>query len=104
MNTIPYASVIKSLQYAQVCTLPHLAFVTGILGRYQDNLGIEHWRMVKKAKALCYVQDTKALMLTYGRFDSLDIEGYSGSDFVGDVDDRKSISGYVFTLTKGAKP
>jgi hypothetical protein len=51
MNTIPYASVIKSLQYAQVCTLPHLAFVTGILGRYQDNLGIEHWRMVKKAKA-----------------------------------------------------
>ena len=38
-------------------------------------------------------------MLTYRRSDSLHLEGYSDSDFVGDVDDRKSISGYVFTLT-----
>ena len=53
--------------------------------------------MVKKA--LRYVQGTKGLMLTYRRSDSLEIEGYSDSDFVGDIDDRKSTSGYVFTLT-----
>jgi hypothetical protein len=41
-------------------------------------------------------------MLTYRRSDSLEIEEYSDSDFAGDVDDRKSTSGYVFTLTKGA--
>ena len=34
-------------------------------------------------------------MLTYRRSDSLEIEGYSDSDFVGDIDDRKSTSGYV---------
>jgi hypothetical protein len=39
---IPYASVVKSLMYAQVCTHPDLAFVTGMLGRYQKNLGIDH--------------------------------------------------------------
>ena len=71
-----------------MCTRPDLAFVTGILGRYQSNPGIEHWRMVKKA--LCYLQGTKGLMLTYRRSDSLHIEGYSDLDFVGDVDDRKS--------------
>ena len=41
-------------------------------------------------------------MLTYRRSDSLEIEGYSDSDFVGDIDDRKSMSGYVFTLASGA--
>ena len=56
--------------------------------------------MVKKA--LRYVQGINGLMLTYRRFDSLHLEGYSDSDFAGDVDDRKSTSGYVFTLVGGA--
>jgi hypothetical protein len=100
MKAVPYASVVESLQYAQVCTRPDLAFVTGILGRYQGNPGIDHWRMVKKA--LRYVQGTKGLMLTYRRSDSLEIEGYSDADFAGDVDDKKFTSCYIFTLAKGA--
>ena len=54
--------------------------------------------MVKKA--LRYVQGTKGLMLTYKRFDSLHIEGYSDSDYA--EDDRKSTLGYIFTLVGGA--
>ena len=42
MKAVSYASAVGSLQYAQVCTRPDLAFVTRILGRYQSNLGIEH--------------------------------------------------------------
>ena len=53
-------------------------------------------------KALRYVQGTKGLMLTYKRSDSLEIRGYSDADFAGDRDDRKSTSGYVFTLAGGA--
>jgi hypothetical protein len=34
MKAVPYASAIGSLQYAQVCTRPDLAFVTGLLGRF----------------------------------------------------------------------
>jgi hypothetical protein len=100
MKTVPYASAVGSVQYAQVCTRPDLAFVTGILGRFQSNPGIEHWKMVKKA--LRYVQGTKDLILTCRRFEFLVIEGYSNSDFAGDKDDRKSTSGYVFTLAGGA--
>ena len=36
MKTIPYASAVGSLQYAQVCTRPDLAFVTELLGRFQE--------------------------------------------------------------------
>jgi len=56
--------------------------------------------MVKKA--LRYVRGTTGLMLTYRKSETLEIEGYSDSDFAGDADDRKSTSGYIFTLAKGA--
>jgi hypothetical protein len=38
----------------------------------------------------------------YRRSDSLYIEGYLDLDFARNVDDRKSTSGYVFTLAVGA--
>ena len=41
-------------------------------------------------------------MLTYRRCDSLEIKEYSDVDFAGDRDDRKSTSGYIFTLAGGA--
>jgi hypothetical protein len=97
MKAVPYASAVGSLQYTQVCTRPDLAFVTGLLGRFQSNPGIEHWRLVKKA--LRYLQGTKCLMLSYKRSDSLQIVGYSDSNYAGD--DRKSTSGYIFTLVGG---
>ena len=100
MKGVPYASAVGSLQYAQMCTRPDLAFITGVLGRYQDNPGLEHWKMVKKA--LRYAQGTKDYMLIYRRSDSLEIKGYSDADFAGDRDDRKSTSGYIFTLAGGA--
>ena len=94
IKMVPYASAVGSLQYAQVCTRPDFTFVTGLLHRFQSNPGIEHWKLVKKV--LRYLQGTKGLMMTYRRSDSLHIVGYSDSDYTGD--NRKSISGYVFTL------
>ena len=41
-------------------------------------------------------------MLTYRRSDTLEIEEYSDADFAEDIDNRKSTSGYVFTLAGGA--
>ena len=84
--------------FLTVCTRPDLAFVTGLLSRYQSNPEIEHWKLAKKV--LWYLQGTKGLMLTYRRSNSLHIEGYTDSDYAGD--DRKSTSGYIFTLAGGA--
>jgi hypothetical protein len=41
-------------------------------------------------------------MLTYERSDSLEIVGYSDSDFAGCLDTDRSTSGYVFKLAGGA--
>jgi hypothetical protein len=100
MKSIPYTSIIGSIMYAQVCTRPDLAFVTGMLGRYQSNPGLDHWKASKKA--LRYLQGTKNLMLTYKKSDNLEVVGYSDADFAGCVDSKKSTSGYIFTLAGGA--
>jgi hypothetical protein len=100
MKSVSYASVVGSLMYAQVCTRSDLAFVTGMLDRYQKKLGISHWNEIKKD--LRYIQGTKGLMLTYKRSDSLEIVGYSDSDFAGCLDTDRSTSGYVFKLAGGA--
>jgi hypothetical protein len=43
MKSVPYASAVGSLMYAQVCTRPDLTFVTGMLDRYQKNPGVSYW-------------------------------------------------------------
>ena len=48
------------------------------------------------------MKGTTGLMMRYRKSESLEIEGYSDSDFAGDADDRKSTSGYIFTLAKGS--
>jgi hypothetical protein len=48
MKVITYASAVGSLIYAQVYTRPDLAFVTGVLCRYQKNPNKPHWDGAKK--------------------------------------------------------
>ena len=86
--------------YAQVCTRPDIAFAVGMLGRYQSNPGIDHWKAAKKV--MRYLQGTKDYMLMYRRTDHLEVEGYSDSDFAGCIDSRKSTSGFIFMLAGGA--
>ena len=42
MKGIPFASIIRSLMYAQNCTKLDITFAVGILDRYQSNLGLDH--------------------------------------------------------------
>ncbi|GJS01209.1 putative RNA-directed DNA polymerase [Tanacetum coccineum] len=73
MRRIPYASVIGSLTYAQVCA----------------------------KKVLRYLQRTKEYKLTYTITDNLEVIGYSDSDFAKCKDTSRSAVGYIFMLSGG---
>ena len=75
MEKVPYASVVGSLMYAQVCTRPDIAFVVNALGRYLSNPGLNNWKAV--TKVMRYLQGTKDYMLIYKRSDQLEVTGYS---------------------------
>ena len=78
MENIPYAFVVRSLMYAQTCTRPNISFAVGMLGRYQSNPGLDHWKASKKV--LRYLQRTKDHMLTYRKSGHLEVIGYTDSD------------------------
>ena len=98
MKAVPYSLIVGSLMYAQVCTHPDIAFVVGVLGRYLSDPGQSHWKVAKKV--LRYLQSTKDLMLTYRHTDTLEVVGFSDSNYVGYVDDKKSTSYYIFMMAE----
>ncbi|XP_073030772.1 secreted RxLR effector protein 161-like [Primulina eburnea] len=100
MKNIPYASAVGSLMYAQVYTRPDIAFVVGMLGRYQSNPCLGHWKVVKKV--MRYLEGTKDYILMFKRTENLEVIGYSHSYYAGCIDSRKSTSGYIFMLAGGA--
>ena len=51
---------------------------------------------------LKYLRRTKNLFLIFGESSELQIEGYIDSDFISDLDDKKSTLGYVFACNGGA--
>ena len=99
MKEISYSSIEGSLMYAQVCTCPDIAFFVSMLGRYLSDTGQSHWKAAKKV--LRYLQGAKDLMLTYRRTDTLEVVGFSDSDYAGCVDDKKSTSCYIFMMVEG---
>ena len=99
MRKVPYALAVGSLMYAMLCTRPDFSHAVSVTSRYQSNPGMDHWIAMKNI--LKYLRRTKDMFLIYGGGE-LRVDGYTNSDFQTDVDDRKSTSGYVFTLNGGA--
>ena len=99
MSRVPYASAVGSLMYAMVCTRPDIAHAVGTVSRFLSNPGREHWNAVKWI--LRYLHGTVDMKLCFGG-DKPTLMGYSDSDMAGDIDSRKSTSGYLIKFAGGA--
>jgi len=99
MKRVPYASAVGSLMYAMVCTRPDIAHAVGTVSRFLSNPGREHWNAVKWI--LRYLCGTTSLRLCFGG-DKPTLVGYTDSDMAGDIDSRKSTSGYLIKFAGGA--
>ena len=112
-----YQSLIGSLMYLVVGTRPDIAFAVATLSKFNSKPNKIHFTAAKRI--LRYLKQTKSLALTYrtnlsefhpdlGSLPNAlpprpyDLLGFSDSDYAGDSNDRKSTSGYVFTLAGGA--
>ena len=57
MSRIPYASTVRSIMYAMICTRLDVAYSLGVMSRYQSDLDEKHWKIVKVI--LNYLRNTK---------------------------------------------
>jgi hypothetical protein len=85
--------------YVMVSRRLDISHAVGVVGRYMENPGKEHWAAVKWV--LWYLRGTRDYCITYNGGCEL-VCGYVDYDFVGDLDKMRSTSGYVFTLAGGA--
>src|SRR3954466_15382926 len=95
MSKTPYASAIGSMMYDMLCTRPDIAYAISLTRRYQSDPGVDHWIAVKNI--LKYLRRTKDMVLSYGGYEQLIVNGYTDASWNIDPDDSKSQSGYVFT-------
>uniref|UniRef100_A0A7N2R0F3 Integrase catalytic domain-containing protein n=1 Tax=Quercus lobata TaxID=97700 RepID=A0A7N2R0F3_QUELO len=95
MSKVPYASAIGSLMYAMVYTRPDIAHAVGVVSRFMSRPGKQHWEAVKWI--LRYLKGSLDTCLCFTGA-SLKLQGYVNADFAGDIDSRKSTTGFVFTL------
>ncbi|CAM8885712.1 unnamed protein product [Rhodiola kirilowii] len=96
MSRVPYSSAVGSLMYAMVCTRPDIAHAVSVVSRFMGQPGKEHWQAVKRI--FRYLRGTSNVGLIYGSDSQCLVTGYTYSDYAGDVDSRRSMTGYVFTL------
>ncbi|KAH9753523.1 hypothetical protein KPL71_015101 [Citrus sinensis] len=99
MSRVPYASAVGSLMFVMICTRPDIAQAVGAVSRYMANPSGEHWIVVKRI--MRYIKGTSDVALCYGGSE-FTVRGYVDSDFAGDLDKRKSTTGYMFTLAGAA--
>ncbi|GJV57429.1 retrotransposon protein, putative, ty1-copia subclass [Tanacetum coccineum] len=102
MQNVPYASAVGSIMYVVRCTRPDVAFAQNITSRFQQNPGESHWTAVKNI--LKYLRNTKDMFLVYGGNPEaeLRVDCYCNAGFETDIDDMKSLTGYVFILNGSA--
>ncbi|KAG8497798.1 hypothetical protein CXB51_007413 [Gossypium anomalum] len=95
MSHVPYSSAVGSLMYVMVCSRPDLSYAVSAVSRYMANPGKEHWKAVQWI--LRYLRGTTDVCLQFGRTKD-GVIGYVDADFAGDLDRRRSLTGYVFTI------
>ena len=98
ISKVPYASKVGCLMYAMVCTRSDLAHAVSIVSRYMANPGREHWNGVKWI--FRYLKGTAEHGILFSRqSETNSVVGYVDADYAGEVDDRRSTTSYVFTLS-----
>ena len=87
--------IIGSLMYVMNYTRPDIAYSISKLSRYTSNPRVDHWKAI--IKVLRYLRYTLNYGLNYTRYPVV-LEGYSDANWISNMKDIKSTSGYVFTL------
>ena len=99
-NVQSYQQAIGCLTYVSTATRPDIAAADGVLSQYMPRPSKDHFMGVKRV--LIYLKETLkyGLQFSPGEEGEPELVGYSGADWAGDVDTRRSTPGYVFQIAK----
>src|SRR5579871_6230729 len=91
-----YQKAIGNLMYAMLRTRPDIAYTVSVISQFHLNPNQTYWNILKRT--FRYLKETIELGILYGNMNELKLEGFSDSDWGGNINSRKSTSGYIFKL------
>ena len=98
-NVKKYREIVGSLVYAMTCTRPDLAWIITKLSQHLENPTEVDWMTIKHV--LRYIKGSLEHKLVYKKSkNGLKLIGHSDSDWASSKEDRKSTTGYCYTLNK----
>ena len=98
VDTTMFKQMIGSLMYL-TATRPDLMYSICLISRYMKRSTEIHLQAAKRI--LRYLKGTTELGIAYKRGGEEEFMGFVNNDYAGDIDDRKSTSGYIFMLGTG---
>ena len=97
-NESKYRAIVGSLIYAMTCTRPDLSWIVTKLSQHLSKPTVGDWAILKHV--LRYVKGTLDYKLMFRKSGSnLRLVGFSDSDWASSEDDRRSTTGYYFSLS-----
>ena len=97
MVSKPYRSLLGQVLFIAITCRPDIATAVSNCGKYCQNPGMEHWNAL--LKIIAYVISTKDLALQLGGpCRAVTLFAYSDADWAGELDKRRSRTGYLLTL------
>ncbi|KAE8238258.1 hypothetical protein A4X06_0g8909, partial [Tilletia controversa] len=93
-----FQAIVGCLAYLAQGTRPDLAYAVSTLGRFSSDPTETH--RIAANRVLRYLKRTSGAKLTFGgqKDGNVSLEGFVDSDWAADRDDRRSTSGFVFTV------
>ncbi|XP_065893742.1 uncharacterized protein [Dysidea avara] len=95
-----YQSAIGALLYLSVSTRPDITYTVSTLAKFSSNPTKQHWTSLKRV--MRYLKGTANHGIVYSKKGTKQCVGCCDADWAGDLDDRKSTSGYIFKMSEGA--
>ncbi|KAG2758790.1 hypothetical protein Pcac1_g29117 [Phytophthora cactorum] len=99
MANVPYRNAVGCLMYLMVGTRPDLAAAVGVLSQFAADPCPTHWQALKRV--FRYIQGTKTHGIEFQGSCEDGLQGYSDADWAGDIESRRSTSGYAFMMNGG---
>lgn len=100
LTVFPYREAVGSLMYLAIATRPDISFAVGLASRYLNQPNENHTNAVKRI--LKYIKGTINFGIRFRSNATLNLNCFSDADYAGDIDTRKSTSGFVFMFGSGS--
>jgi len=97
MKGIPYLTAVGYTVYVAMGMHIDVAFTVQHLSQFSSNLGQAHWTVAQRL-----ISATRGHVLILRGPEEIRLHGFTDSDWVANVDNCQSVSGYVFSLGHGA--